>query len=1467
MPVQRPERFDIKDLYLDVRLEALVDGQAYDFTGRRHFSVGFFRDNIGFGITDIHIEVNTSLQPIVEVTFKDLYGNTMFGGGYNDKGVDYSSIFRWPPPKFIMTIKGYLGRPVTWILNLKQYDVNFISDQGHYELKASFIPNQWGFFGDMPFMFLLAAKRLRMAKGQTQESAMSIFDLINIGQKVEVKKLEVTQKYDGLLNQMDSLNANISFAISDSKLIYMGQEIKGEVDGRTVKDYKSIFIKDVTSDPNSGVKSLADIKNSLNNPAESEIMKRFLFSKMRIGGVPGKYESTSLSEFSSLPQKEQEYEMNRCTEQIRNNIRLINDEANAEVYDSTKVLIGKITISQLFRQITKDAAYIMGRILEAGFKGNSNDQRAEGGGLNDRASRREAEINGLRPNIVGQYYPLTNSKEQDGTEVPATSRYAGSDYGVEDAGCEMAFVREFIQAIVEGIANDLPNDNIQNVNNDEQLVSRISNLEAVRNSNPYKPFFLSIAENVLVRSGISAFMTRSDDPNLPGAWDQIMDRDGVDSITKLAESDARNITESMLKSMSDSDVSQLSDFARFFDLLFSSDGRDLLTSDGQEADVLNDGSLIGRRTSSVDEEVHPDIMNYMVVMNYPDNTTTEEFNTQEKIASALSSGRLNDVDVWTIKKNIVNGPAFSGLRGMVDPNTLMSRRLINNSLVYTYPHNVNNGYFVVVYEGEDARSVRTRNSTATDSEFNSSDIDKNESQARGLIELDKYSDGDGIAGRVEQFNYYVRSGLAMSYSELKRIPSNYRSVQGVGDGYGDGLTMLNQTTIPEDLKNYLWKKEVVENVVNDPNTETLAGDIVYTALFHKEDSTRLVFGPFLTGNRGRNQRIYIKTMCADILKKIRQTERNKQQVVNKILGKANEHEEIIYKQFHSIFHQWSSLAYSDSISNEGAYNGSSIPAYGDGIANSLERIFAGEGDVGNHVSIGSMSSEEVQDLPDSTFIYDYPLQRIKETEGSGIEAIDVKNSIINIDPLYKPDANTTVLNMFYNLCSKNNFMFIPIPGYSGYLNVMDIYRPYVGNVDTRIRNYFHILFMPTPESRSLISSSTHVAPLTFQDSETQRSIKGDAIGVTFGATDNQIVRNVSVSTKDNKVTAESIINLQRLTDNEDQNKVVTKDCSMLNVMAGRSYTSKIDTIGNAQIYPMQFFFLERMPMFDGLYQIMKVEHSIRPNDMTTSFEGIRMRFNPGSGYFSIPPITLETLQKLSNERPQANTTSEYDLAGDSYLDNEKFERSATTDPLVVSELRNSFQNGRIPESALFESSFMVNGGYIGSNKSAIKYKLEENAARSLDRMMDAFKNSSFYGKQKVYITDGYRDYQEQVYLKEKYGDGAAAPGTSNHGWAVAVDFWWGMKTKFRKNKDLRIASFTHPNYKWFHENAHKFGWYNPVKLRDGRGVDEWWHWEYYGTQDEPEQLYAEYDLPFDFAYVPTLRSNGATFVLNDAQTA
>lgn len=83
------------------------------------------------------------------------------------------------------------------------------------------------------------------------------------------------------------------------------------------------------------------------------------------------------------------------------------------------------------------------------------------------------------------------------------------------------------------------------------------------------------------------------------------------------------------------------------------------------------------------------------------------------------------------------------------------------------------------------------------------------------------------------------------------------------------------------------------------------------------------------------------------------------------------------------------------------------------------------------------------------------------------------------------------------------------------------------------------------------------------------------------------------------------------------------------------------------------------------------------------------------------------------------------------------------------------------------------------------------------------------------ITDSYRPYEAQVTLFSTKPGMAATPGTSNHGWGLAVDLCGG------------VESFSTPQYAWMLANAPSFGWYNPPwALQGGSGTDEPWHWNY-----------------------------------------
>jgi hypothetical protein len=86
----------------------------------------------------------------------------------------------------------------------------------------------------------------------------------------------------------------------------------------------------------------------------------------------------------------------------------------------------------------------------------------------------------------------------------------------------------------------------------------------------------------------------------------------------------------------------------------------------------------------------------------------------------------------------------------------------------------------------------------------------------------------------------------------------------------------------------------------------------------------------------------------------------------------------------------------------------------------------------------------------------------------------------------------------------------------------------------------------------------------------------------------------------------------------------------------------------------------------------------------------------------------------------------------------------------------------------------------------------------------------------IKITDSYRTYEEQVRVKAEKGWLAATPGTSNHGWALALDLGGG------------IEMFGTAEHKWMVANASRYGWMHPSWAQVTGSKPEPWHWEFQG---------------------------------------
>ena len=131
-----------------------------------------------------------------------------------------------------------------------------------------------------------------------------------------------------------------------------------------------------------------------------------------------------------------------------------------------------------------------------------------------------------------------------------------------------------------------------------------------------------------------------------------------------------------------------------------------------------------------------------------------------------------------------------------------------------------------------------------------------------------------------------------------------------------------------------------------------------------------------------------------------------------------------------------------------------------------------------------------------------------------------------------------------------------------------------------------------------------------------------------------------------------------------------------------------------------------------------------------------------------------------------------------------------------------FSNGQIPDAALASLTFS-------------SVKLKPSAAAALELLNVEY--AAAFGRP-LSVTDGYRTLAGQVTLRRSKPTLAAKPGTSNHGWGIAVDLGGG------------VQSCGSAEHRWLDANGPRFGWVHPAWAKPGRGKTECWHFEWTAAQ-------------------------------------
>lgn len=116
------------------------------------------------GISSININFDKQFFPTVDITFVDVRGYSIMSPAEDSylKGVDgrnnfFKTLFSLPTPRFLLTVKGYFGTSVTFMLAVEGFKSDFNASTGDFGINVKFKGYMYGVYCDIPFTALLVS--------------------------------------------------------------------------------------------------------------------------------------------------------------------------------------------------------------------------------------------------------------------------------------------------------------------------------------------------------------------------------------------------------------------------------------------------------------------------------------------------------------------------------------------------------------------------------------------------------------------------------------------------------------------------------------------------------------------------------------------------------------------------------------------------------------------------------------------------------------------------------------------------------------------------------------------------------------------------------------------------------------------------------------------------------------------------------------------------------------------------------------------------------------------------------------------------------------------------------------------------------------------------------------------------------------------------------------------------------------
>jgi hypothetical protein len=222
----------------------------------------------------------------------------------------------------------------------------------------------------------------------------------------------------------------------------------------------------------------------------------------------------------------------------------------------------------------------------------------------------------------------------------------------------------------------------------------------------------------------------------------------------------------------------------------------------------------------------------------------------------------------------------------------------------------------------------------------------------------------------------------------------------------------------------------------------------------------------------------------------------------------------------------------------------------------------------------------------------------------------------------KHNTNQSFYDLVTRILASNNIDFIPLPSYIDFNNEEQVnkiftpitYKSFVSDSNATVGPSFVCVYIGQPSkhldgnkddypSDSVQLDITSLLPKEFTS---ESKYKVPVFQVNYAQGNQHMFKDIQLDQSQFSETDESLHVIDEISLKGDSLNRTPIGQNLFNVYSVRAYQATIESMGNAMIQPMMYFQLNNIPMFKGGYLITNVTHKIRPNNMSTTFKGVRI---------------------------------------------------------------------------------------------------------------------------------------------------------------------------------------------------------------------------------------------------------------------